>query len=166
MPENSGIWRPQNVKEIQRYGLDVTTKFDTQINKAFVNITFQYSWLRALTIASFIENDASLNKQLMYVPEHQFKCSFDIVLSEIRLFYYQTITGSIFIDGQNESYLPYYAPANLGIEWKSKFIKGKQLLAGFKIMNLFNEDYHVVSFHPMPGLHMLFNLKLNLKNKN
>jgi len=164
LPTNSGNWSPQNIKEIQRYGLELKTNYDKNFGIFDLSIEFQYNFLKAISIDSYIENDASIGKQLMYVPNNQAQCNVDLASNGIRIYYQQSAVGRVFLDGQNESYLPYYLPADLGIEWTSKFIEGKQVVAGLKVINIFNEDYHVISYRPMPRTYVLFNLKINLKN--
>ncbi len=161
---NSGYWSPQNIKEIQRYGLELKTNYDKNLGKVDLSIELQYNFLKAISIDSYIENDASVGKQLMYVPNNQAQCNVNLIANGFRVYYQQSAVGRVFLDGQNESYLPYYLPADLGIEWTSKFIEGKQVVTGLKIINIFNEDYHVISYRPMPKAYVLFNLKINLKN--
>ena len=163
LPLSNGLWSPQNVKEVQRYGFESKAELDFSIKCVKIGVDLQYNYLKATTINSYSPNDASLNKQLMYVPTHQTQFDVELSFKKFRIFYSQSYVGSVYIDIENNSYLPYYLPADLGIDWSSKFIAGKQMVVGLKIINLFNEDYHIVANRPMPGTHFLLNLKINLK---
>lgn len=162
-PMNNGLWSPENVKEVQRYGLESKLEFEASLKDVNFELDMQYNYLNATTIHSFNINDASINKQLIYVPAHQTQLDVELAFKKVRIFYSQSLVGSVYIDVENNSYLPYYFPADIGIDWSSNFITGKQLVAGLKIINLFNEDYHIVANRPMPGTHFLINLKINLK---
>lgn len=162
-PMNNGLWSPENVKEVQRYGLESKLEFDVSLKDVNFGLDIQYNYLNATTIHSFNINDASINKQLIYVPAHQAQLDVELVYKKFRVFYSQSLVGSVYIDSDNNSFLPHYFPADIGIDWSSNFITGKQLVAGLKIINLFNEDYHIVANRPMPGTHFLLNLKINLK---
>ena len=107
--------------------------------------TFQYNYLHAGTISSYVENDASIGNQLMYVPKNQGQFCMDIYYKKFMVYYRQSIVGKVFVNNDNSSYLPYYGPADLGVEWTSRYIEGKQIVTGIKINNIFNEDYHVIS---------------------
>ena len=163
LPNSNSIWTPQNIKKIERYGIESRLVFNKQLGSLNLKSTFQYNYLHAGTISSYVENDASIGNQLMYVPKSQGQFCMDIIYKKFLVYYRQSIVGKVFINNDNSSYLPYYAPADLGIEWTSRYIEGKQIVTGIKINNIFNEDYHVISYRPMPGIHVLFNLKINLK---
>jgi outer membrane cobalamin receptor len=130
-----------------------------------IKSSVQYNFLNAETKASYIQNDASENRQLMYTPKNQGQLGLDISVQQFVFYYRQSIVGSVYINRDNTSYLPSYSPADLGLEWTSKYIEGKQIVAGVKVFNIFNEDYHVISYRPMPRVHVLFNLKINLKQQ-
>ena len=163
LPSENGLWSPENVKEVERYGLESKAELKLKFKQLDVNLEIQYNFLRAKTISSYIANDASIDKQLRYVPMHQAQLDIDFSFKRFRVFYAQSFVAKVFLDGQNESYLPYYLPVDFGIDWSSKFISGKQIVAGFKIVNLYNEQYHIIANRPMPGAHFLVNLKINLK---
>jgi iron complex outermembrane receptor protein len=163
LPMTNGLWSPKNVKEVERYGIESKAELYFSVKSVQIGLDFQYNYLKATTINSYSLNDASLNKQLMYVPNHQTQFNIDLAFKKIRIFYSQSCVGSVYIDSENNSYLPYYLPADLGVDWTSKFIAGKQIVVGLKIINLFNEDYHIIANRPMPGMHFLLNLKINLK---
>lgn len=163
LPGSNGLWSPENVKEVERYGLETKLETNLTIKALKIDLELQYNFLRAKTLSSYLVNDASINKQLRYVPMHQGQFDVDLSFKRFRVFYTQSFVGKVFLDGQNESYLPYYLPVDFGIDWSSKFISGKQVIAGLKIINLFNEQYHIIANRPMPGAHFLINLKINLK---
>jgi iron complex outermembrane receptor protein len=79
--------------------------------------------------------------------------------------YNQTVTGKVFIDATNTTYMPYYAPADISISYSLK--KGmKSTDIGIKISNLYNEDYQIMANRPLPGRWFLLFLKVNLNATN
>ncbi len=165
LPNTNGVWSPENIKEVMRYGVESRIVVEKDLGAVSLRSTFQYNMLNAVTKASYIQNDAALNHQLMYTPKNQGQFCLDVLFNKFLIYYRQSLVGRVYINSDNTSYLPNYSPADFGLEWTSSYIDGKQIIAGLKIINIFNEDYHVISYRPMPGLHVLFNLKINLKQQ-
>ncbi|MAP01950.1 MAG: hypothetical protein CMD01_03940, partial [Flavobacteriales bacterium] len=161
-PNSMGFWSAENVKEVQRYGMESKIESFFSIGLGELNLAAQYNFLQVSTLSSDIANDASIGKQLIYVPVNQGQFDLSYTTKKVTVFYSQSYVGRVFIDRSNISYLPHYFPADFGINWTSKIISGKQIIAGIKINNIYNEQYHVVANRPMPGAHFLLNLKINL----
>ena len=162
-PNSSGDWSAENVKEVQRYGLETKMETYFSLGNGKIDLSAQYNYLNVSALSSNVANDASIGKQLIYVPFHQGQFDVSFVCKNVTVFYSQAYVGKVFIDRTNSSYLPHYYPADCGINWSSKYISGKQLVVGIKINNIYNEQYHVMANRPMPGAHFLLNLKINLK---
>ena len=165
IPNSNGIWSPENIKEIQRYGAESRISTKKELGIFNIKTTFQYNFLSAITKTSYIQNDVAIDHQIMYAPKNQGQFCLDISYKNFMVYYRQSLVGKVYINSDNTSYLPNYSPADFGLEWTSSFIDGKQIIAGLKLINIFNEDYHVISYRPMPGIHVLFNLKINLKQQ-
>ena len=165
LPNSNSVWSPENIKEIKRYGLESRIVMEKDVGVVNFKGSFQYNFLNAVTQNSYIENDASIGNQLMYIPKNQGQFCLDVSFRNFMIYYRQSLMGRVYISSDNYSYLPNYSPADFGLEWTSPFIEGKQIITGIKVMNIFNEDYHVISYRPMPGIHVLFNLKINLKQQ-
>ena len=165
LPNSNSVWSPENIKEIKRYGLESRIAMEKDVGTINFKVSFQHNFLNAVTQTSYIENDASIGNQLMYTPKNQGQFCLDVSFRNFMIYYRQSLMGRVYINSDNSSYLPNYSPADFGLEWTSSFIEGKQIISGIKVMNIFNEDYHVISYRPMPGIHVLFNLKINLKQQ-
>jgi vitamin B12 transporter len=163
-PHSSGMWSPQNIKQVIRYGLETSAKISKRINSYNIFITIQYNYNISSASKSELSNDASIGKQLMYIPLHQAHCNISISKKNLSFYYNQTLTGRVYIDNNNNFYLPYYIPADIGLDWKIKTIT--DITIGARINNLYNENYQVISYRPMPRINFLLNLKININQKN
>ena len=103
-PNSSGDWSAENVKEVQRYGLETKMETYFSVGNSKIDLSAQYNYLNVSALSSNVPNDASIGKQLIYVPFH---CQFDgFVCKNITLFYSQAYVGKVFIERTNSSYLP------------------------------------------------------------
>jgi len=163
-PQTSGLWSPQNVKQVRRYGLETSAKISRKINSYNIFLTLQYNYNISSASKSELSNDASIGKQLMYIPLHQAHLNISISKKNLSFYYHQTLTGRVYIDNNNNFYLPYYIPADIGFDWKMKTIS--DITIGARVNNLYNENYQVISYRPMPRINFLLNLKININRKN
>jgi len=96
------------------------------------------------------ENDASLGKQLIYVPENQAKMSLRIGLKRIFSTWTTGFTGRRYITVDNTKFLPGYLINNFSEGIKLPF-KSSLLEMNFSIDNIFNVNYQSIAFYPLPG---------------
>ena len=159
-PQAAGLWSAQNIKQVNRYGLEASTKVYKKINNCNISVSIQYNYNISRASKSELTNDASIGKQLMYTPLHQAHFDISISRNNLCLYYNQTLTGRAYIDNNNNFYLPFYIPADIGFDWKIKTIS--DITFGARVNNLYNENYQVISYRPMPRINFLFNLKINI----
>lgn len=169
LPTSSGVWSPVNVKEVENKGLEISLEKNIQLkNKANISLQTGYNFVSSTNKSSALENDNSIGKQLIYVPQHTFNIVAKYNYKKLAIGYNQTVTGKVFIDATNTTYMPYYAPANLDISYKldGKDKKNSFAVFGLKINNLYNEDYQIVANRPLPKRWFSIFLKINLSAGN
>ena len=166
VPQENGIWSPINVREVENKGVEIeASKVFTILNKGKLHINTSYNYVRSVNKSSLITNDNSVGKQLIYVPLHSFNIVAKLEIKKWLFGYNQTITGKVFIDATNITYMPYYAPAEVNISYS--FVKNKKsAIIGFKVANLYDEHYQIMANRPMPGRWFLLFLKFNLNSKD
>lgn len=152
LPSHKGYWEPQNIKEVESYGLEFSGKRKVRIKDVEVHLNGSYNFILSQNKESSVVGDASVGKQLIYVPKNTALISIGANYKRLLLAYSQTYNGSVFIDAANQSYMPYYAPANLRLNWSISKVNAKNLfsLAGC-VDNLYGEEYQVVANRPLPG---------------
>lgn len=166
LPQESGIWTPINLKQVENKGIELDIKKAFKIsNEVKLHLHSGYNYVNSINKSSILTSDNSIGRQLIYVPKHTFNIVVKLELKQWSFAYNQTITGKVFIDATNTTYMPYYAPADINISYSlKKDMKSADI--GLKISNLYNEDYQIMANRPLPGRWFLLFLKVNLNATN
>ncbi len=157
---NSEIWTPENLKKVERKGIENSLKIDFKIKN--LNIFFKHtnSYVNSKNLKKFNDFDNSLNKQLIYVPKFIFNNFVHFSYKNNYISYSNQFSDLIYTSSDNENFLPSYFISNLKIGKKFIF-KKFVFLINFKIKNLFNENYQVVENYPMQKRNFHFILQIN-----
>jgi outer membrane cobalamin receptor len=166
LPSEDGLWRPQNVKNVSKNGLNVLLKFMLFKNqKHHLIAVTNYQYIDVKSLESHLQNDATVGKDLIYSPRHV--ANFDVMYYRANwsLRYTQHYTSKLFLDAGNTTYLPFSFPAHLELKFNfkeapykrnsiDKVANGVEIKLG--IQNIFNEIYQTVANQPLPGRHITF----------
>ncbi|MFO8128535.1 MAG: TonB-dependent receptor plug domain-containing protein [Bacteroidales bacterium] len=155
-------WMPENINRVNATGIEASG--DIFFNMGAVRTT---SFFRgAYTRSTF--DDAAENlqdKQLIYTPllkgNALLKGEYRGYALSWSILYY----GKRYTVADNSRYLPGYGISDLSL---SKYIQWRtmELVFEFRVNNLFDKEYRVISRHPMPGRNYLFTLSFTLKPGN
>lgn len=148
-PNASGLWQPQNLKEVSNRGVELELEKQFKIQAVNLDLKGAYSFTQSINKGDE-EESITFNKQLIYVPLHKGTVTANANYKEYTLSYDQQITSRVYVDASNAIYLPYTLPANISIGRTIQFKTVRLSIKG-SINNLFNEDYHIVANRPMPG---------------
>ncbi len=147
-PEN-GVWRPSNLLKVWSRGVENELKGQAQINE----LTFRFSAQYDLTFSSNQEglsaNDASVGKQLIYVPKHKFNATVSAVYKDWTLVFYHQYTGKVYTLVDNSDFLPAYHLDHLHLyrTFKIRKLSGHAFV---KLNNIFGVNYQVIAQFAMP----------------
>jgi iron complex outermembrane receptor protein len=150
-----GIWTPINLSNAVNKGMEFSISYAKNYNNHFVDFKVNYSYTEA--------KDKDTQRFIIFVPKHLFNGSFGYSYKRFSFFYQQLFTGKIFTTESNSKdfILPSFFVGNLGGDFRiTKSIK-KEITIGFKINNVFNENYVTQPRRPMPNRN--FNLNINYK---
>jgi iron complex outermembrane receptor protein len=157
LPTTKGFYSPQNVKRVHAYGIEfkgnTLCKISENVN---LNIQGSYSWTPSINIGHEISSaDASIGKQLPYVPRHSASITGRLTwrrwaLEYKWLYYSRRYTMSSNDTAVSGSLVPYFMN-NVAIEKSFGWSLADITLKG-TIRNLFNEAYLSVLSYPMPGI--------------
>jgi len=165
LPSNLGYWTPQNVKKVERQGIELSVRKKLALSKTHYFVTqANYTFVRAINKSTYSINDGSLGKQLIYVPHHTIGLTASYVYRRVDISYQQQIYSRTYIDANNTTYLPYIAPASLHIGG-TLVDKNTEAYFALKIENLFNETYQIIANQPLPGRYFSVLIRLSLKSK-
>jgi len=149
-PGEYSYWTPDNIKSVNSSGIESSISFNYRFNKLLTRLSALYSYTKATTAKSHVENDISLGKQLMYMPSNKASGSISV---NYRIFYSSwliSVTGKRYTTVDNSRYLPGYMLNNIitGIKINRK---GNTYDINFQIDNLFGVDYQTIAYYPLPG---------------
>ncbi len=164
LPSDKGYWQPQNIKKVASKGIEFSLAKKIKIKAIKLALKSNYNLVLSTNKSTVVNNDASVGKQLIYVPKNVANIFMNVTYKKLSLQYNQTYNGSVFIDAANKTYMPYYAPASIYFNWKITKQKAKNNAnLGLKIENIYNEEYQIMANRPMPGRYYMIVLKIESK---
>jgi len=164
LPSDKGYWQPQNIKQVESKGLEFSITKKTVVKKVKLHLKSNYNLVLSTNKSTIVNNDASVGKQLIYVPKNVANVFLNLTYKKLSLDYTQSYNGSVFIDASNQTYMPYFTPASIYFNWRITKEKAKNKTnLGFKIENIYNEEYQVMANRPMPGRYFMVVLKVESK---
>jgi len=142
------IWSPVNVGNVRNYGLEFYGKWIGKIGEHHFNLNSSYAYT--------ISRDDYLGRQLIYVPFHKFNTDLNYSFRKLSTNYQLLFNGSVFTPSQKFNIVKEYFISNLGIYYALGSSESYKI--GFQVLNIWNENYQMVSLRPMPGRNYMMNL--------
>jgi outer membrane cobalamin receptor len=155
---NSAIWNPVNYKEVLSRGIEFGLNLTYQVSGFQFKMMNNYNYCRSTNQTGLNEQDASVGKQLIYIPEHILNSTLTAEKSGFLASYNFTYTGIRYTQSDNTAYMPAYNLSNL-IFQKSFYLKKIVLSLQVEINNLFDLDFQSIANRPMPGRYYTGTLK-------
>jgi len=149
-----GAWTPKNIYKAVNYGAELSLK----VPFAFGNYTFNSQANYSYTIA---ENKQS-KKQLLYVPKHKLNYTLRANRGRVSGNYHIMYHGKSFTTTDNSAFVKGYLVHNFAANYTLNLFKNIQPIIGFHINNLFNKEYAVVDYRPMPGINYQFQIQIKI----
>ncbi len=149
-PGEYSYWTADNIANVNSTGGESSVSLDYIHNNINSSLKAGYSFTRVIAVGSKNENDNSVGKQLMYMPENQANASFRIGFKNIYSSWVVNFNGIRYITVDNSKYLPGYFINNLSTGLKFT-LKGSSIDMNFNIDNLFNINYQSIAYYPLPG---------------
>jgi iron complex outermembrane receptor protein len=154
-PDNTGLWSPVNVGEVENYGLESELTLQKTFGKNQLKLNANYSYT--------VSEDTSTKKQLIYVPFHKGNMNLAYSYKSFSMFYQHLFNSDVFITddnltGRNFS-LNAFDVANIGFNYKILIRKLNTIDLGLRVNNLYNEIYQNVASRPMPNRN--FNIQIH-----
>ncbi|NLH33323.1 MAG: TonB-dependent receptor, partial [Lentimicrobium sp.] len=156
-------WRPFNLKKGISQGIEAELTASGALNQLKWNYSLTYAFTSAKNKSRTSGSDKTINKQLIYVPKHIANQSILVSFKSMSASYVISYTGKRFTNPDHYSYLQAYFLQDFAIS-KSFELGGSTLNCQFTIHNIFNQQYQIIAWYPMPGRHLSFSIKYNFKN--
>ncbi|HTO17089.1 MAG TPA: TonB-dependent receptor [Edaphocola sp.] len=150
------IWTPHNLAKVYNRGIETSNDLNFYLKE---NTKFYFSLKTAYTLSttleSYMPNDSSINKQIPYAPRYTGNINLGFNIQNWNFNYNHNYTGFRFITTDESIYLKPYHTGNLQLAYIFYFKKISATL-NLQIQNLWNEQYQIVAYRPMPN--RFFNL--------
>ena len=144
------IWKMANFGKVKGKGVDVTLGTEVPIcQKVSAILTAAYTFQETL---DKLESSPSYNKQLPYTPKHSGNASLVLRNPWVNLGYAVLFQSERWSSAQNtEQYkMKAYCEQTLTLSREFQFRSCRLNLSG-SIHNLFDKQYEIVKYYPMPG---------------
>ena len=166
-PRN-GFWTPQNVLQVWSRG-NQTRLYISVFDKIKFSVDASLNYTVSTAQKTGLTNDASIGKQMLYVPMYTSRFEGGFTFKQIKLSYIYSYTGYRYISADNYDYLKPFQTHDLRLAF---FFKkhDQQVNIYFEGANLTNTTYQWVAARPaMPhnfniGIQVKFGNKLINKN--
>jgi outer membrane cobalamin receptor len=158
-------WTAGNIKGVNTSGLESSFSIEYSANKFASRLYATYAFTRATTSESNIPEDASIGRQLIYIPVNKANCS---LLLNYRTFYSSwtiSAVGKRFLTVDNSDYLPGYLLNDLITGYRLN-LRGTVLDLNFQIENILNVNYQTIAYYPLPGRSYSLKLLIQILKKN
>lgn len=149
IPGPGGNPTPINLMKVYSRGTETSSRISYSFDQFKTQIGFNSAYILSTSMQSSLENDASVNKQLIYTPRYNYGGSFSFTYNKFNLSYYHNYIGYRFTSSDNTSWLNPYQYANLKISYQYGF-EHLNFITAFHINNIYNSDYVVIAQRPMP----------------
>lgn len=148
-PEN-GIWRPNNLLKVWSRGIENEVKWQRQINELTLRFSAQYDLTLSSNQEGLSANNASVGKQLIYVPKHKWNATLSAVYKDWTIAFYHQYTGKVYTLVDNSDFLPAYHLDHLHLyrKFKTKHLGGNAFV---KLNNILGVNYQVIAQFAMPS---------------
>jgi vitamin B12 transporter len=161
-PHNDTKWRPENISLVRSRGLENDFSLVIPIGAISSKTSISYSFTRSIKMKADFANDPGLHKQLIYVPLHKGLFAITMTYNGFSLYYGQNYTGIRYSETDNSRHINPYSIGNVSISKKFHY-RDKMLNISFQVNNLWNAEYQVMPYYPMPLRNYMLNVQLNIK---
>lgn len=157
------LWGPQNIMHVWSRGLETSQTITLYSGKTTMSLTIMTSYVRSTNTKSKVENDNSVNRQLIYTPMYSGSGKLSVFYKKLAFSYRHNYIGYRYTSSDNTQFLE---PFDLGsIHFAYSFnIPSGILGLQCQVHNIWNEAYQVISNRPMPGINFNFGIQLLFRN--
>lgn len=154
------LWYAENILQVWSRGVEIHGKQAFEPNDRWsLTLSENYHFTRATREKKISENDQGLGKQLIYTPVHSAGLKVAAGYRQYRVVTNINATGPVYTTTDNEHALPGYLLSDILLSARYPW-RFHELEISLSVLNVFDEDYVVVEYRPMPGISFLASVKL------
>ena len=155
------IWTPHNIAEVHSRGVETENNIVYTIGKWRLHVGVNTSYILATTVSSYIYNDGSVGRQLPYTPRYSVQADAGFDYKRFSFNYNHTYTGYRFTTIDESEYILPYQTGNVQLMYNT-MVGHHSLQLSAQCNNIWNEQYQVVAFRPMPGINWLMGFRIGI----
>jgi iron complex outermembrane receptor protein len=159
---NGSYWTPQNKRTVSSRGVELRCQFSKSVRKFEFHLNGSYTFVQSRVKEGISENDASIGKQLIYVPEHVAKGSLSFYYGDVFLLYQHQFEGMRYISSDNTQALPSFQIGRVALGYDYSFTRHVIGISA-SLDNIFDAEYQMIAWRPMPGRSFMINLTYQFK---
>lgn len=156
------IWTPHNLAAVHSRGLETENSLAGRIGSIRWTSRLTAAYTRSSPTASYLVNDNSIGKQIPYTPILNASAAATIAWKSVAITYVHRYTGKRYITSDESAYVPWYTKGDLLLNVSMHGTRINYSING-SVQNLWNTDYQVVAFRPMPGIYYLFSVAITTR---
>ena len=152
-----GLLSPENKKLIRASGVEAMVKAVGKVGKVNLGGQVNYTFNRSIIKDSF-EGDQAIGNQLLYVPLHSVNINLQVDWKYLSFMYGQTLVSERPTNAENEQFMDAYTLGWISASAKLP-ISRHAIQLGCRLDNLWNTQYQLIPWRPMPGINYQLTLK-------
>lgn len=161
---NGNYWSPENIMKVWSRGVETATTLCWQQNQIKFSLSALTNYVVSTNQQTKLNEDASLNKQLIYVPMYSGHVKLNIEYKKLNIAYKHSYTGYRYTSSDNTEYLNPYTLGNFYVSYKISYKQWKSN-AFFQINNAWNTEYQIMLNRAMPLRNYAVGLSLEINHK-
>lgn len=155
------VWTPHNLAAVYSRGLETENALSGKWNHGTWRIGVNAAYVRSTTAESYLPGDNSIGRQIPYVPH---LTATGLAGISWRAFYFEwhtTYTGLRYVTSDESESLPAYCLGNFRMQYRLGYKDWNFRFYG-AANNIWNQQYQVVAYRPMPGINWNLGLSIYL----
>ncbi len=164
LPGNT-YWSPENIIKVWSRGMETNSNMQVKIKQILLSLTVVTNYVVSTNQALKSAEDASLHKQLIYVPMYSGFAKLNIGYKQFSFCYRHTYTGYRYTSSDNSEYLSPYQLSSIyaSIKFKNKKWNTSAFL---QVNNLWNTQYQIIANRAMPLRNYALGLSFEINQPN
>lgn len=158
-------WSPENIMKVWSRGMETRSELEFRLNKIKIRIGVLTNYVLSTSEQATSENDASVGKQLIYVPKYSGNGKVSVEYKGFIIAFNQNYMGYRFTSTDNTEYLVPYTLSNIYGSYRLH-LKQYSLDLFIQANNIFNEQYQIIANQAMPLVNYLTGISVQFNNPN
>ncbi len=161
------FFSPRNIKKVETKGFEASLNYSYTLKKVRLQLGANYGFTESITKEVELASDNSLGQQLIFVPKHTGNAQLHVAYGNASIFYNHTVVGEAYdaSDNNENSIIDSYNIASLGLSYTQKYNK-LSIGISAQVNNIWDRDYVVIRFRPMPRRNFLIGITIKFLNTN